>query len=320
MEIYEKELRTTPKGWVVGNLEFLIDDSSKVVASFKDTEEMATPRPKTAEEIGANTREVLERLNHRIPGSYECRARMGAGVAFFLKDIMALHWGKPELAARIIDKYNIDRRGFVAPVRSWAAPGTFGQIDTCSGVPSRAEILMGCISNISELGFYRKDGWGKFVLPPTLDPYEKFSTGVQQSVWESLIPGFPMKYEVPITLMEAEAPDKINNIHCILSGESHSGSFEIVIPAMGHLSGTDWLVRNGELLPDGTPLNRTVYVICRQLDGAPLAFRFGTTGFDLGSLVTVLEGQNADPDRGGAINSKVRKTLKAIGWLSPEVN
>jgi hypothetical protein len=317
MEIYEKEFRTTPKGWVVGDLEFSIDNASKVVASFKNTEEMTTPRPKTAEEIGAN-REALERLNRRIPGSYECRARMGAGIAFFLEDIMALHWGKPELATRITDKYNIDQRGFVGSARSWAAPGTFGQIDTCSGVPSRAEILVEGIPQISELGFYQDDGWGKFVLPHSLAPYQKYITRAQQSAWESLTPGFPMKYEVPLTLMETEAPDKINNLHCVLSGEQSSGSFEIVIPVMGHLSGRDWLVRDGEILPDGTPLNRTIYVICRQLDGAPLAFRFGMNGFDLGSLVTVLEGQNADPDHGGAINSKVGKTLKAIGWFSPE--
>lgn len=318
METQEKEFRIAPKGWVVGSLQFLINDANKVVASFKNTEEMTTPRPKTAEEIGAN-REVLEWLNHRIPGRYECRARMGVGIAFFLKNIQTLRWGKPELVERITDKYGvIGPKGFVGPARSWAAPGTFGQIDTCSGVPGVADILMGGIPEISELEFYKDDGWGQFVLSDSLAPYQKYITSAQQLVWNRLMPDFSMKYEVPLTLMEA--PDQINDLPCILSGESNSGSFEIMIPVMGHLSGTDWLVRDGEHLPDGTPLNRTIYVICRQLGGAPLAFKFGITGFDVRSLVIVLEGQNADPNRGGVINAKVKKTLETIGWLLPSIN
>jgi len=301
--------------WIRGWLEGVVDSRGRITATFSDMEVVEGHLPKNGEEFGANP-EALQALNERVPTSFATLARLGAGVAVVLQ-VACLKWARDAWVPKLAEKFGeYGPQGLLCLLQDLGAGGTWLCADVCAGVPTVTNIFGGAFTEIVELGLFKPEGWGKFVLPGASD-YQSLVNNEQEREWADHQPNFPSGMEIPVDIPSFTMVDEINGIDTVLSGEPGPGSIEAIVIASAKLPNHDWLVRDIEHIRDNDgnakfALNRHPAVICPRPGKSPLMFQFGPSGLDINTPVIPLSGEALDL----CVNRKVETVLRALDWLS----
>ncbi len=309
---------------VIGRLSGVVKYDGSINARLTEMDVREGSRPKTAEDFGAD-RDALAAINLREPGvGFETLARPGAGVALVVPDISVFHSSRDDkFLEKMARRWGGIGSGLIGPVRDFNAPGDFSRQDVCAGIVEEKDLMMAAFAEIVEMGFYKDDGWARFILPINLNEYQKRVDDELAMEWSRLAPGFPQKHEIRISPFLV-ARDRINDLPCLLSTEPENGSVEIIISAYVLLSGFGWKVRDTEH-HNGQPLNRLVALACPRVeatqysDGIPdflidsLQLFLGPDGFDRRALPIVLTREYS----ANYINEKTLNAMRFLGFLPP---
>lgn len=270
---------------------------------------MEGERPQKAEMFGAKPRE-LRLFNQRvnIPRVIEINTpvRIGVGIAL-LVDTDSLYWAPSDsdLMAKVYQKVGEWRKpGLVGPFRDLRAPGTWLCQDVCAGALECPNLILGALLEMLEIGFHRKDGWARYILPDNFRQYQSEIGREQKKLWQTIYPYLPCKYEIQIEFIGGKDKDNLNGHQCILSTEPEIGSLEVIFLAQAELIGRDWLLRDMEKPP------RRMQVTCPRNGKPPVKFGFTTEGLDPNADIVVLEGENLNL----AVNQKVISVLETL-WI-----
>ncbi len=304
--------------YVIGRLVADIQDG-KISGEIKDLVLHEGPRPRTAQEVGADPKQI-EQLNTRETGKINTLVRLGVGCALVIENINNLSWLSDEKQMnKFKEKIKIGELQNVALLgsrRDIKAGGTCLCQDICAGVLEEKNIQAGAIRELVEVGLYIDEGWGKYVLGGLYSIYQSVIDEEQEETWQIARPGSHWRTMLAVEPVEGVAYDNINGMDCLISGEPNVGSLEFILVMKTKLELPGWKIMDletgfSQVNNKAFLLNRQPLAIFPRPNGLPIQLGFKSDGLDLGYPIILLCYGNVKTNT----NQKVQIVLNRLGWI-----
>jgi len=236
--------------WVLGEVEGEITDDGRIIAKVLGCRGMDTPRPRERFEDSLADREVFERLwryqktGEFEPGQFETLGYMGGATALLVKTA-SLELLPEALMAKLVLKYGpLAEDMYLCEVRNTGAPTIWNVAEPSGGMAEDFNLPAEQIGETVELGFYREDGWLRFLLPEELSEHQERLDQEQSLWWQVVRPGFACRYEALISFLNIGKDTLDGRKGIIVAGPV--GDFTHLAIAEINLPGTGWRVLDTE--------------------------------------------------------------------------
>lgn len=306
-----------PYKWIRAKVTGEIDSSGRIVVETTDYCGMDTLRPDRIEETGVDP-EVFERIRKRTPGKFETLGFMGGAVSILVEKSSLKLLDRP-LLEKLAAKYGpMGKMMYLAEVRNTAAPVIWNVAEPSGGMAEDFDLSAEQMGEASEMGVYKEDGWLRFILPENMKGYQAKLDAEQNLYWNVLRPGFPCRYEAPISFLSFGQDTLDGRRGIIFPGPV--GDFQLLSVAELQLEGTGWLLRDLECRPgkpgldepEWVPLDRKIVGITPREGKSPMMYEFAPEGgLDHCGLHMALSCEALEYN----VSHLTRATLRTLGWI-----